>query len=134
MVRKNIKSVVHKTELSICVALSDTVWPRALSSLCSGTTRFRNGGKRKMSLGLEAIVMSSVETAQGKLTSFGAGRRICPGLPLAIITSLLFLMLGLLINSFDWELEGGIQPKDMNMDEGSTCASCSNNQKQAIRI
>jgi len=64
---KHIKSVVHKTELSICVALSDTVWPRALSSLCSGTTRFRNGGKRKMSLGLEAIVMSSVETAQGVL-------------------------------------------------------------------
>ncbi|CAJ1932945.1 unnamed protein product [Sphenostylis stenocarpa] len=50
-----------------------------------------------------------------ELTPFGGGRRICPGLPLAI--RLLFLMLGLLINSFDWELEGGIQPQDMNMDE-----------------
>ncbi|KAK7308404.1 hypothetical protein VNO77_42008 [Canavalia gladiata] len=50
-----------------------------------------------------------------ELTPFGAGRRICPGLPLAI--RLLFLILGLLINSFDWELEGGIKPAEMNMDD-----------------
>ncbi|KAL2347636.1 hypothetical protein Fmac_001636 [Flemingia macrophylla] len=50
-----------------------------------------------------------------ELTPFGAGRRICPGVPLAI--RLLFLMLGLFINFFDWELEGGIKPHDMNMDE-----------------
>lgn len=50
-----------------------------------------------------------------ELTPFGAGRRMCPGLPLAI--RLLFLMLGLLINSFDWMLEDGIKPEDMNMDE-----------------
>ncbi|KAL2339404.1 hypothetical protein Fmac_007344 [Flemingia macrophylla] len=50
-----------------------------------------------------------------ELTPFGAGRRICPGLPLAI--RWLFLMLGLFINFFDWELEGGIKPHDMNMDE-----------------
>ncbi|XP_057445253.1 geraniol 8-hydroxylase-like [Lotus japonicus] len=50
-----------------------------------------------------------------ELTPFGAGRRICPGLPLAI--RLLFLMLGLLINCFNWELEGGIKPEDMDMDE-----------------
>ncbi|TKY69098.1 Geraniol 8-hydroxylase [Spatholobus suberectus] len=50
-----------------------------------------------------------------ELTPFGAGRRICPGLPLAI--RLLFLMLGLLINSLDWDLEGGIKSEDMNMDE-----------------
>lgn len=50
-----------------------------------------------------------------ELTPFGAGRRICPGLPLAI--RVLFLMLGLLINCFDWELEGGIKPEDMNMND-----------------
>ncbi|KAK7349015.1 hypothetical protein VNO80_23839 [Phaseolus coccineus] len=50
-----------------------------------------------------------------ELTPFGGGRRICPGLSLAM--RLLFLMLGSLIHSFDWELEGGIQAEDMNMDE-----------------
>ncbi|KAH9697129.1 cytochrome P450 family 76 subfamily C polypeptide 7 [Citrus sinensis] len=43
-----------------------------------------------------------------ELIPFGAGRRICPGLPLAI--RMLYLMLGSLINSFDWKLE------DENMD------------------
>ncbi|XP_022737423.1 geraniol 8-hydroxylase-like isoform X1 [Durio zibethinus] len=49
------------------------------------------------------------------LIPFGAGRRICPGLPLA--NRMLHLMLGSLIHSFDWKLEGGILPKDMNMEE-----------------
>ncbi|XWS49843.1 hypothetical protein CRYUN_Cryun12cG0037900 [Craigia yunnanensis] len=49
------------------------------------------------------------------LIPFGAGRRICPGLPLA--NRMLHLMLGSLIHSFDWKLEGGISPKDMNMEE-----------------
>ncbi|XP_052288593.1 geraniol 8-hydroxylase-like [Citrus sinensis] len=43
-----------------------------------------------------------------ELIPFGAGRRICPGLSLAIRR--LYLMLGSLINSFDWMLE------DENMD------------------
>ncbi|PSR88003.1 Geraniol 8-hydroxylase [Actinidia chinensis var. chinensis] len=50
-----------------------------------------------------------------ELIPFGAGRRICPGLPLAI--RMVPVMLGSLINSFDWTLEGGIAPKDMNMEE-----------------
>ncbi|CAI8605286.1 unnamed protein product [Vicia faba] len=50
-----------------------------------------------------------------ELTPFGGGRRICPGLPLAI--RVLFLMLGLFINCFEWELDGGIKAEDMNMDD-----------------
>ncbi|KAH9697248.1 cytochrome p450 family protein expressed [Citrus sinensis] len=46
-----------------------------------------------------------------ELIPFGAGRRICPGLPLAI--RMLHLMLGSLINSFDWKLEN----ENMDMEE-----------------
>ncbi|KAK7253135.1 hypothetical protein RIF29_37588 [Crotalaria pallida] len=50
-----------------------------------------------------------------ELTPFGGGRRICPGLPLAMRT--LLLMLGSLINSFDWKLEGDMKVEDINMDD-----------------
>uniref|UniRef100_A0A803LQW6 Cytochrome P450 n=1 Tax=Chenopodium quinoa TaxID=63459 RepID=A0A803LQW6_CHEQI len=50
-----------------------------------------------------------------ELIPFDAGRRICPGLPLAI--RMLYLMLGSLVNGFDWKLEGGISPGKMNMEE-----------------
>ncbi|KAL7224048.1 hypothetical protein ACSBR1_025492 [Camellia fascicularis] len=46
---------------------------------------------------------------------FGAGRRICPGLPLAI--RMIPLMLGSLINSFDWKLENGIATEDLDMED-----------------
>ncbi|GMI96209.1 cytochrome P450, family 76, subfamily C, polypeptide 4 [Hibiscus trionum] len=49
------------------------------------------------------------------LIPFGAGRRICPRLPLA--SRMLHLMLGSLVNSFDWELEGQISSNEMNMEE-----------------
>ncbi|GMP31569.1 hypothetical protein CsSME_00005727 [Camellia sinensis var. sinensis] len=50
-----------------------------------------------------------------ELIPFGAGRRICLGLPLAI--RMIPVMLGSLINSFDWKLEGGIAPKDLDMED-----------------
>ncbi|KAI8542266.1 hypothetical protein RHMOL_Rhmol08G0125500 [Rhododendron molle] len=50
-----------------------------------------------------------------ELIPFGAGRRICPGLSLAV--RVIPLMLGSLINSFNWKLEGGIKPEELDMDD-----------------
>jgi geraniol 8-hydroxylase len=50
-----------------------------------------------------------------ELIPFGAGRRICPGLPLAI--RMVPVVLGSLINSFDWKLEGGIAPEELDMED-----------------
>nr|XP_043625291.1 cytochrome P450 76T24-like [Erigeron canadensis] len=49
------------------------------------------------------------------LIPFGAGRRMCPGLPLA--DRMLHLLLGSLIYKFDWKIEGGIRPQDMDMSD-----------------
>ncbi|KAM7510308.1 hypothetical protein LguiB_009183 [Lonicera macranthoides] len=50
-----------------------------------------------------------------ELIPFGAGRRICPGLPLAM--RMVPVMLGSMINLFDWKLDGGIEPKNLDMAE-----------------
>lgn len=50
-----------------------------------------------------------------KLIPFGAGRRICPGLPLA--TRMIHLMLASLIHGFDWKLEAGVSPENTDMEE-----------------
>ncbi|KAL4366018.1 hypothetical protein AHAS_Ahas07G0164100 [Arachis hypogaea] len=50
-----------------------------------------------------------------QLTPFGSGRRICPGSPLAI--RMMHVMLGSLVNSFDWKLENNIKHEDMDMDQ-----------------
>lgn len=50
-----------------------------------------------------------------ELIPFGAGRRICPGLPLAI--RMVSVMLGSLLNSFDWRLEYGSSPEELDMGE-----------------
>ncbi|XVF52081.1 hypothetical protein PTKIN_Ptkin04bG0236300 [Pterospermum kingtungense] len=46
---------------------------------------------------------------------FGAGRRICPGLPLAV--RMVHLMLASMVHSFDWKLPHGIKPEDLDMQE-----------------
>ncbi|KAI3913333.1 hypothetical protein MKX01_009538 [Papaver californicum] len=59
---------------------------------------------------------SKMTKAQQELSNI-IGRRICPGLPLAHMTT--HLMIGLLLQSFDWKLENGMKPDDMNMDHCS---------------
>lgn len=50
-----------------------------------------------------------------ELLPFGAGRRICPGLPLAY--RMVPLLIGSLLNMFDWKLENGKLLEDLNMEE-----------------
>ncbi|KAF4403965.1 hypothetical protein G4B88_014421 [Cannabis sativa] len=50
-----------------------------------------------------------------ELIPFGGGRRVCPGLPLAM--RMLPLMLGTLIHSFEWKLENGLKPEEIDMND-----------------
>lgn len=50
-----------------------------------------------------------------QITPFGSGRRICVGLPLAM--RVVPLMIGSLIIAYDWKLENGMKPEDMNMED-----------------
>ncbi|KAI3860960.1 hypothetical protein MKW92_044180, partial [Papaver armeniacum] len=47
--------------------------------------------------------------------TFGSGRQICTGLPLA--DRMVHSMLGSLLRSFDWKLENGLNPRDLDMEE-----------------
>ncbi|KAK7390174.1 hypothetical protein VNO78_25473 [Psophocarpus tetragonolobus] len=49
-----------------------------------------------------------------ELIPFGAGRRFCPGVPMAIVT--LELVLANLLHSFDWELPQGMVKEDIDVE------------------
>ncbi|KAL8058763.1 hypothetical protein ABFX02_03G042400 [Erythranthe guttata] len=46
---------------------------------------------------------------------FGSGRRICPGMPLAHI--MVHLMMASLIHNFEWKLDPGTKPEDLDLNE-----------------
>lgn len=50
-----------------------------------------------------------------ELIPFGAGRRICPGLPLAV--RMIHLVLASLLLPFNWKLPEGTMPRDVDMEE-----------------
>lgn len=50
-----------------------------------------------------------------ELIPFSSGRRICPGVPLA--TQFLQLIVGTMVQSFEWGLPNGMQPSELVMDE-----------------
>ncbi|KAL2462988.1 Cytochrome [Forsythia ovata] len=50
-----------------------------------------------------------------ELIPFGSGRRICPGLPLAY--RMVHLMAATLIHNFDWKLEQGMKPEEVDINE-----------------
>ncbi|KAK8464769.1 hypothetical protein PHAVU_010G076700 [Phaseolus vulgaris] len=49
-----------------------------------------------------------------ELIPFGAGRRICPGIPMAVAS--LNLILANILNSFDWELPEGVRKEDIDTE------------------
>ncbi|KAL3739394.1 hypothetical protein ACJRO7_020761 [Eucalyptus globulus] len=51
-----------------------------------------------------------------ELIPFGTGRRICPRMPLAY--RMVHLILASLLRSFDWKLEEGVTPEEMDMCHG----------------
>ncbi|PHT98088.1 Geraniol 8-hydroxylase [Capsicum chinense] len=50
-----------------------------------------------------------------ELIPFGAGRRMCPASSLAL--RMVLVMLGSLLNSFNWKLEGDNGPAELDMEE-----------------
>ncbi|KAK6160664.1 hypothetical protein DH2020_004045 [Rehmannia glutinosa] len=50
-----------------------------------------------------------------ELIAYGSGKRMCPGLPLAHV--MVHLMIASLIHNFDWKLEPGMKPEDLDLNE-----------------
>ncbi|OIW12578.1 hypothetical protein TanjilG_04742 [Lupinus angustifolius] len=67
----------------------------------------------------ERFLSSNIDYSKGskdfQYIPFGAGRRICPGLPLA--HRMINLMLAAFIHSFEWKLPEGVTPHKLDMNE-----------------
>ncbi|KAL3820172.1 hypothetical protein ACJIZ3_006077 [Penstemon smallii] len=50
-----------------------------------------------------------------ELIPFGSGRRMCPGYPLA--HRMLHLILATLVHRFNWKLEGGMKPEEVDLND-----------------
>lgn len=50
-----------------------------------------------------------------ELIPFGSGRRMCPGL--ALVDRMLHLTVASLIHNFDWKLEAGVKPEELDTSE-----------------
>ncbi|XP_021748367.1 cytochrome P450 76AD1-like [Chenopodium quinoa] len=58
---------------------------------------------------------TDVKGGDFELIPFGAGRRICPGMPLA--NRMVHLMLAILLQSFNWKFHGEVSSIDIDMEE-----------------
>lgn len=63
----------------------------------------------------ERFLERDIDVRDFEFMPFGAGRRICPGLPLA--SRVVPLVLASLIYTFDWKLADGLKPEDVDMTE-----------------
>ena len=67
-----------------------------------------------------------------ELIPFGAGRRICPGLPLA--NRMVHLMLASLVHCFFWKLPNEMKPEDIDMEEIFGLSLCKAETLRAVPI
>ncbi|XP_009629564.2 cytochrome P450 71AU50-like [Nicotiana tomentosiformis] len=80
----------------------------------------------------ERFVGSSVDIRgrDFQLLPFGSGKRSCPGMQLGI--TIVRLVVAQLVHCFDWELQNGMQPLDLDIDEQFGMVACKEKPLMAI--
>ncbi|TXG46388.1 hypothetical protein EZV62_028116 [Acer yangbiense] len=107
----------HKAETE--VEISSYVVPKAAQILVNVWAMGRDSSvwQNPTSFMPERFLESEIDVKgrDFELIPFGAGRRICPGLPLA--QRMVHLKLASLLCTFDWKLANDMKPEDMDMTE-----------------